>query len=89
MTLTGDNKLICSHGWDEETAKYTKIVYTADEAPNYEEFMSWKICGKYKAIDAAVIVEYMRSIRTFIEIDQKSQSRKNKGNDRAAAGAGR
>lgn len=75
MTLTGDNKLICSHGWDEETAKYTKIVYTADEAPNYEEFMSWKICGKYKAIDAAVIVEYMRQYpELLIEIDLKKAS---------------
>jgi glycerophosphoryl diester phosphodiesterase len=75
MTLTRDDKLICSHGWDEETAKHTGIIYTDDEAPSYEEFISWKICGKYKSLDAAKIVEYMRQYpELLIEIDLKKAS---------------
>jgi len=72
MTLTRDDKLICSHGWDEETSKHTGILYTENEAPSYEEFMSWKICGKYKPLDAKTVVEYMRQYPDLlIEIDLK------------------
>lgn len=75
MTLTKDDKLICSHGWDEETGKYTGIVFTEDEAPTYEEFMSWRLQGKYKTIDASTIVQYMREYPDLlIEIDLKKLS---------------
>jgi|GEM_PF-582111 len=76
MTLTKDDKLVCSHGWDKETGKHTQIVYTEDEAPEYEEFMSWKICGKYRPTDAATIIEYMRRYpNLLIEIDLKKADR--------------
>lgn len=77
MTLTKDGKLVCSHGWDEETGKHTGITYKEDEAPDYEEFMSWKICGKYRPTDAATIIEYMRRYpELLIEIDLKKAGRK-------------
>jgi len=76
MTLTRDGKLVCSHGWDEETAKHTGIEYTEHEAPDYEEFMSWKICGKYRPVDAATIIDYMRRYpELLIEIDLKKADR--------------
>lgn len=75
MTLSSDDKLICSHGWDEETAKHTQVIFTDGEAPSYEEFMSWKICGKYRTMDAGKIVEYMKKFPDLlIEIDLKKAS---------------
>lgn len=71
MTLTADNKLVCSHGWDKATCEATGIKYTG-KAPTYNEFMNWKIQGKYKTIDAKTVIDYMRKYPDLlVEIDLK------------------
>jgi len=71
ITLTADNKLVCSHGWDKATCEATGVKYTG-KAPTYNEFMNWKIQGKYNTIDAKTVIEYMRKYpNLLIEIDLK------------------
>ena len=71
MTLTADNKLVCSHGWDKNTCKATGIEYL-DKTPTYEEFMGWKIQGEYKTIDASTVISYMREYPDLlVEVDLK------------------
>lgn len=71
MTLTSDNKLVCSHGWDKATSESTGVKYTG-KAPTYKEFMSWKIQGEYNTIDAETVIDYMREYpNLLLEIDLK------------------
>ena len=71
MTLTADNKLVCSHGWDKNTCKATGIEYL-DKTPTYDEFMGWKIQGKYKTIDASTVISCMREYPDLlVEVDLK------------------
>ena len=71
MTLTSDNKLVCSHGWDKATSDATGVKYTG-KTPTYKEFMSWKIQGKYRTIDAKTVIDYMRRYPDLLlEIDLK------------------
>ncbi|HHU74091.1 MAG TPA: hypothetical protein GXZ28_05615 [Clostridiales bacterium] len=71
LTLTADNKLVCSHGWDKATCEATGIEYTS-KTPTYDEFMSWKIQGKYNTIDVSTIIDYMKEYPDLlIEVDLK------------------
>jgi glycerophosphoryl diester phosphodiesterase len=72
MTLTSDDKLVCSHGWDKNTCEATGIEYTDGKAPTYDEFMSWRIHGKYGTIDASTVIEIMKEYPDLlVEIDLK------------------
>lgn len=71
LTLTADNKLVCSHGWDKATCEATGIEYTG-KAPTYDEFMAWKVHGEYNTIDASTIIDYMKEYPDLlIEVDLK------------------
>ncbi len=75
MLLTLDNKLVCSHGWDEATYKATRIDYKG--TPTYDEFMSWKIQGKYNTIDASSLIDIMIEYPDLlVEIDLKKYGAK-------------
>ena len=75
MLLTADNRLVCSHGWDRATYKATGIDYMG--TPTYDEFMSWKIKGKYNTIDASTVIDIMNDYPDLlIEIDLKKYSSK-------------
>lgn len=70
MLLTSDNKLVCFHGWDEATYEATGIDY--EGAPTYDEFMSWKVQGKYDTIDASTVIDLMKEYPDMlVEIDLK------------------
>jgi glycerophosphoryl diester phosphodiesterase len=76
MTLTSDDKLVCSHGWDKNTCEATGIEYTDGKAPTYDEFMSWRIHGKYGTIDASTVIEIMKEYPDLlVEIDLKKFGR--------------
>lgn len=76
MTLTSDDKLVCSHGWDKNTCEATGIEYTDGKAPTYDEFMSWRIHGKYDTIDASTVIEIMKEYPDLlVEIDLKKFGR--------------
>ncbi|HZJ99645.1 MAG TPA: glycerophosphodiester phosphodiesterase family protein, partial [Tissierellaceae bacterium] len=72
MTLTSDDKLVVSHGWNKNTCEATGIEYTDGKAPTYNEFMSWKIHGKYDTIDASTVIEIMKEYPDLlVEVDLK------------------
>lgn len=73
MTLTSDNELVCSHGWDKNTYEITGVLYDEDNPEmDYQTFMDTKIQGKHKTIDATTIYKYMKSHPyIYFEIDLK------------------
>lgn len=74
MTLTSDDKLVCFHGWDKSTYKATEIVYNG--IPTYDEFMEWKIQGKYSTIDVNAVIDIMKEHPDLlVEIDLKKFGR--------------
>lgn len=74
MTLTSDDKLVCFHGWDQSTYKATGIVYNG--IPTYDEFMEWKIQGKYSTIDVNAVIDIMKEHPDLlVEIDLKKFGR--------------
>ena len=61
LTLTCDKKLVCSHGWSEQTYADTGVKMDAEHpVMTYEQFMKTRIQGKYTTIDASVIAETMK-----------------------------
>lgn len=70
LALTSDDKLVCSHGWDKNT--YEAIGVDYEGVPTYDEFMSWKVLGKYNTIDVDDLVGIMKEYPDLlIEIDLK------------------
>ena len=70
LTLTSDDKLVCSHGWDKNT--YEAIGVDYEGVPTYNEFMSWKVQGKYDTVDADDLIGIMKEHPDLlIEIDLK------------------
>lgn len=70
LILTSDDKLVCSHGWDKNT--YEAIGVDYEGVPTYDEFMSWKVLGKYNTIDVDDLVGIMKEYPDLlIEIDLK------------------
>lgn len=74
LILTADNKLVCSHGWSEQTYKDTGVRYDRNNpVMTYEQFMNTKIQGKYTTIDATKIVEMMKKNQDiYVEIDLRT-----------------
>lgn len=61
LVLTKDNKLVCSHGWSENTYEDTGVEYNAENpVMTYKEFMNTKIQGQYTTIDANYIYKTMK-----------------------------
>lgn len=75
MQLTSDDELVCFHAFSNGTYSKTGIDYSGD-IPNYDEFMSWKVQGKYKTIDAGTIIDYMCQYPDLlIDIDLKKSDK--------------
>lgn len=73
MTLTSDNKLVCTHGFDDLTCERTGVLYYK-EVPTYNQFITTKLHGKYKPIKVGTLIEYMRKYPDLLlEIDLKDQ----------------
>ena len=70
LTLTSDDKLVCFHGWDKNT--YEAIGVDYEGVPTYDEFMSWKVLGKYNTIDVNDLIDIMKEHPDLlIEVDLK------------------
>ncbi len=64
---TSDHELVCMHKWGEQWGK--------EEAPSIEEFISSKIYGKYSAMTAAELIQYMECYpNLYIIIDTKEEN---------------
>lgn len=74
LVLTKDNKLVCSHGWSEQTYNDTGVAMNKkNPVMTYEQFMKTKIQGRYTTIDAAKIAEIMRENKNLLfELDLRT-----------------
>lgn len=74
LILTKDNKLVCSHGWSEQTYKDTGIEMDKDNpVMTYDQFMRTKIQGKYTTVDASTIVKTMKENKNLLmELDLRT-----------------
>lgn len=50
--LTSDEVLVCAHRWKDS-------YWQCEETPTLEEFLSWKIQGKYTPLTAEMLIEIM------------------------------
>lgn len=63
---TSDHELVCMHKWSEQ--------WTGEEVPSLEEFTTGKIFGKYTAMTAKDVVQYMEQHpQLHIIIDTKEE----------------
>ena len=60
FSLTSDNKLVCTHGWQDH--KINRLgIEDGDESPmSYEEFMSSLVCGMYTPLDIDAVINIMK-----------------------------
>lgn len=73
MTLTSDNKLVCTHGFDAASCVKTGVKQY-NEVPTYKQFMTTKLHEKYKAIKVSTLIKYMKKYPDLLlEIDLKDQ----------------
>lgn len=78
LILTSDNKLVCSHGWSEQTYKDTGVFMDMDNlVMTYDKFMDTKIQGKYTTIDVSTIVSTMKEYKNLlVELDLRTLDKK-------------
>ncbi len=67
-TLTSDGKLVMTHRWNKANIEtYLGLVYDENNpAPTYDEFMSWKLQGKYNATSFVEILDFMREHKDIV-----------------------
>lgn len=66
--LTSDGRLVMTHRWNRKNIEtYLGLVYDENTpVPTYDEFMAWKLQGKYKATSLAEILDFMREHKDVV-----------------------